>query len=672
LKVYTAVEAITQSITSLKSKQKGSKVAHEIFRTKDETLLKMKTRISELCNNGMMNGQISKFNRDPLGKAKELEIIARRTGKRRKIRGVSYFVLREKIFPCLQRIQNESQCTIYVEEGGDLDDTIIIEGGWRGLTLAEYLLRKVTGNTHLPQSNETNPAEREVRVPGKLRPGLVNISALDASKAWEGVEECLWDGKIGGKTCIPAQISRSALYEAELRWWVSPGYMPTLNGSMCNMVSIRRSFVSEDSRRVELSKIVRALEPLGYSQEKKTFSLLKLENDEQANDEENLNVAVSLQRWPREKTESTEKKGKGMGTGFSPAALQEMHLLHQLHFQIPSPQGHPNFVLPVAIAVEEEETQGEKEAIQAKTIPDLLSGSSDAVLAFVEKIGNFEPEKESRVELNGSHLLFKSTPLVLQRLIGKSKKGKGMKPGFVPSTIVTAWFHDLLSAVAHCHDNHVILRTLHADQIHIDSCGVAKISGLARTMVLHPKDRRKFLDPRDLLTKKKGKKSCNITKDDIASNQYMAPELILGSPRYTQESDVWALACLIIHLILGKSLFQGNKRESKMISIYKIVGTASKNNYPGALDYPYYDLCQPEKKYSPGNLEKAFRYNFKDGSSSPDSFSSILELLEKMLVLDPRKRISAANALKHPSMKDFLSSTNSDDFRNTFIEDWLS
>ena len=247
-----------------------------------------------------------------------------------------------------------------------------------------------------------------------------------------------------------------------------------------------------------------------------------------------------------------------------------------------------------------------------------------------------------------------------------------MKPGFIPSTIVTAWFHDLLSAVAHCHDNHVILRTLHADQIHIDSSGVAKISGLARTMVLHPKDRRKFLDPHQLVTKKKGKKSSNITTDDIASNQYMAPELILGSPRYTQESDIWALACLIIHLILGKSLFQGNKRESKMLSIYKIVGTPSKSNYQGAFYYPYHKACQPEKKYNSGNLKKACQYTFKDGSSSADSFSAILELLEKMLVLDPSKRISAANALNHRCMTGFLSSTNSDDFRNTFIEDWLS
>lgn len=229
----------------------------------------------------------------------------------------------------------------------------------------------------------------------------------------------------------------------------------------------------------------------------------------------------------------------------------------------------------------------------------------------------------------------------------------------------------MLSAIAHCHDNHVILRTLHADQIHVDSSGVVKISGLARTTVLHPKDRKRFLDPREVIsTKKKGKKTSNITNDDIASNEYMAPELILGSPRYTQQSDIWALACLVMHLMLGKSLFQGTTRDEKMTSIYKIVGTASKNNYPKILDFPYYN--KPEKKYNPGNLEKAVRYSFKDKSSYVESLSGIIELLGKMLVLDPKKRISAADALKHSSMTEFLSRTNSDDFRNKFVEDWMS
>ena len=72
-----------------------------------------------------------------------------------------------------------------------------------------------------------------------------------------------------------------------------------------------------------------------------------------------------------------------------------------------------------------------------------------------------------------------------------------------------------------------------SDQILVDNSGVAKMSGLTRSIVLHPNDRDRFLDPLSS-TKLKGQKSVGTTEEEIVSNPYVAPELSLGPNCYTQ------------------------------------------------------------------------------------------------------------------------------------------
>lgn len=41
-----------------------------------------------------------------------------------------------------------------------------------------------------------------------------------------------------------------------------------------------------------------------------------------------------------------------------------------------------------------------------------------------------------------------------------------------------------------------------------------------------------------------------------------------------------------------------------------------------------------------------------------------------MLILDPRKRMNASDALESSSMTDYVEWTTTDEFRKTFVEDW--
>merc|ERR1719444_351966 len=107
------------------------------------------------------------------------------------------------------------------------------------------------------------------------------------------------------------------------------------------------------------------------------------------------------------------------------------------------------------------------------------------------------------------------------------------------------------------------------------------------------------------------------------------------------------------HLLLNKPIFSGRERVSKMRAIFKIVGMPSKTNYNDATLYPHFDVCKPptkpgkpDKKYKK-DVEKALRYILNQSDINADEYSGALRLLERMLDLDPKKRISAVDALEH-------------------------
>ena len=677
LKLSDAVELVTNSIFINKtSRHRGSKSSHDVFKGRRDSFVEVKKSVKDICNEHMIQNNLMNEATNLSGQARQNEIVSRRYGRRRIIRGVQDILLINHLIPRFGKIRDCCQCDVYVEEGNDLNfENIILEGSWRSLALAESMLKEFAEelNFLLPSAEDYNaPATHVVKIQARSQPGLLSVSSLQSTEDWSDVSESGWTKKIGGKTCLPGTVKTKGLEEAGLRWWLKPVQCPNLKGSLCNMQQIRSKFSINDltAHYEQIAQIANAMDSI--SNKPQFPSLTKAVNGKRGNKEEREFTAVSLQRWPPEKTETREQAKGGMGVGVSPAALQEMQILTKLHSVIPGPQGHPNFILPIAIAIDDvvkEKMDDEVPKKKSKNL-DFMAGSTDNLYSFLKTTGNTETKKERNKKIMGSYLVFQPTPVILQRVMSKNKRKKGGNElaDLITPAILTAWFHDLLAAMAHCHANHIVLRTLHPDQIFIDNNGVAKLSGLTRSVVLHPSDRDRYLDP--LSSSKNKKKSATVTDDDMASNPYMAPELLLGATRYTAQTDIWTLAALMAHLMIGKPIFSGRDRKSKTRAIFKIVGTPSSSNYKEAQSYPYFDRCKPDKKYKSG-VEKALRYMFRDGErENVDDYSGILTLLGNMLILDPRKRMSADDALEHSSMTDFVSWTTTNQYREKFAADW--
>ena len=122
----------------------------------------------------------------------------------------------------------------------------------------------------------------------------------------------------------------------------------------------------------------------------------------------------------------------------------------------------------------------------------------------------------------------------------------------------------------------------------------------------------------------------------ICSRYYRAPELIFGSTNYDSQIDVWSMGCVIAELVLERPLFPGNSPSDQLVEIIKILGTPSKEDIL-SMNPQFKDHKFPDIKPTPWG--KIYR-----NRKIPPHFE---DLLNKLLVYDPKKRLTAEKALEH-------------------------
>ncbi|KAM3870279.1 mitogen-activated protein kinase 12 [Diretmus argenteus] len=129
----------------------------------------------------------------------------------------------------------------------------------------------------------------------------------------------------------------------------------------------------------------------------------------------------------------------------------------------------------------------------------------------------------------------------------------------------------------------------------------------------------------------------------VVTRWYRAPEVILSWMHYTQTVDIWSVGCIMAEMLKGKPLFKGNDHLDQLTEIMKITGTPtqefiSKLQSDDAKSY-IKSLPKVEKK----DLQEVFS----------DVKPQAVSLLERMLLLDPESRVTAAKALSLPYFSEF-------------------
>lgn len=114
---------------------------------------------------------------------------------------------------------------------------------------------------------------------------------------------------------------------------------------------------------------------------------------------------------------------------------------------------------------------------------------------------------------------------------------------------------------------------------------------------------------------------------EVVTRWYRSPELIVEFPTYGQSIDVWSLGCIYAEMTRGRVLFAGRSTIDQLLRIFGKLGTPT--------DWPAFDAHMKDKvvfQHIPRTIEPWKKAN--------------MDLLYKMLVYDPEKRITAQHALE--------------------------
>lgn len=197
---------------------------------------------------------------------------------------------------------------------------------------------------------------------------------------------------------------------------------------------------------------------------------------------------------------------------------------------------------------------------------------------------------------------------------------------------IKAWMGMLTRAVWFCHENFVLHRDIKPNNLLIAADGEVKLAdfGLARS----------FADPHRHMT------------SNVITRWYRPPELLFGARYYSGAVDVWSVGTVFAELILRAPYMPGNNELDQIKMICESIGTPTEDNWPGVTRLPEYTV--------PGQHPTRGRdwYEMRFGIVGADG----VDLLIKTLALNPQKRITAREMLKHrwwhsepkPTRKDDL------------------
>ncbi|KAK5122393.1 hypothetical protein LTR85_003977 [Meristemomyces frigidus] len=185
---------------------------------------------------------------------------------------------------------------------------------------------------------------------------------------------------------------------------------------------------------------------------------------------------------------------------------------------------------------------------------------------------------------------------------------------------IKSWMLMLCRAVYFCHANSVLHRDIKPNNLLIAANGEIKLAdfGLARAMA----------DPFQPMTY------------NTITIWYRPPELFFQAQHYGGAVDVWSVGCVFAELIAREVMFRAwPENEINMVKIIcEKVGTPTEDNWPGVSKLRGYVTPGDTVLLRPRDEWLA---NFR-------AIGDVgVDLLIKMLTLDPRQRLTAEGVLRH-------------------------
>ncbi|XP_046916351.1 serine/threonine-protein kinase nemo [Dermatophagoides farinae] len=130
---------------------------------------------------------------------------------------------------------------------------------------------------------------------------------------------------------------------------------------------------------------------------------------------------------------------------------------------------------------------------------------------------------------------------------------------------------------------------------------------------------------------------------EVVTQYYRAPELLMGAKYYHEAIDMWSIGCIFAELLGRRILFQAQTPIQQLELITDLLGTPSLDDMRYACEAArLHVLRQPIKLHRLSSLTKL----------SNHANNETIHLLCQMLTFNPDKRINSTTALNHPYLSE--------------------
>ncbi|CAL1281976.1 unnamed protein product [Larinioides sclopetarius] len=112
-----------------------------------------------------------------------------------------------------------------------------------------------------------------------------------------------------------------------------------------------------------------------------------------------------------------------------------------------------------------------------------------------------------------------------------------------------SYLYQILDGILYCHRRRIIHRDLKPQNLLIDQQGAIKIAdfGLARAFGI----------------------PVRVYTHEVVTLWYRAPEVLLGSPRYSTPIDIWSIGCIFAEMANKAPLFRGDSEIDQLYRIFR-------------------------------------------------------------------------------------------------------
>ncbi|CAD8049554.1 unnamed protein product [Paramecium sonneborni] len=181
--------------------------------------------------------------------------------------------------------------------------------------------------------------------------------------------------------------------------------------------------------------------------------------------------------------------------------------------------------------------------------------------------------------------------------------------------------YQCFKGLQYIHSQNIIHRDIKSANILVNEIGVVKIAdfGLAK-----------------FCPKKEGVKKTPT----VVTLGYRAPEVLLTRGQYNFQIDVWSMGCFAVELNFNRPLFKAKDEAQQIQQIFEKCGTPTAETWPEIMKSDYFIKLNPQR------YDRKFISSIRNMKNQFDD--ELLDLLDKIFVLNPNVRLTVEQVLQHP------------------------